>query len=128
MTYQIIKLYERGNQEGPLPEDNPANLVHHFMLAICTHRGIGVCFVDHGWYPRKTNDSGVQSDDDEVENDSRKKGGKIFNKVLSNLLKSLKVTEDPLQRDLALKILAACPELVAGSVSSSTYFYRMLIS
>jgi nucleolar pre-ribosomal-associated protein 1 len=46
--------------------------------------------------------------------DEPKKGGKIYNKILSNILKSLKVNEDARQQELALKILVACPELVAG--------------
>lgn len=86
------------------------------MLAICTHRGVGICFSDHGWYPRKTEEDNA-SGDEEAEGEMHKKGGKIFNKILANILKLLRTTEDPLQRELAVKILEACPELVSGYAS-----------
>jgi len=46
--------------------------------------------------------------------DGRKKSSKIYNKILANILKTLKVNEDARQQELAIKTLAACPELVAG--------------
>ena len=88
----------------------PADLVHHFLLAICTHPGTGICFRDRGWYSRDTEASSAERE----EEDSARKGGKIYNKILSNILKKLEVNEDPRQQELALKILLACPELVAG--------------
>jgi nucleolar pre-ribosomal-associated protein 1 len=109
---QIIKLYDRIAQEGTEPDHIPADLVHHFLLALCTRPGTGICFKDRGWYPR---DSGV---DDEVvqeeEEPKLQRGGKIHNKILANILKSLKVNEDPRQQELALKAMRACPELVSG--------------
>ncbi|KAG2124689.1 ribosome 60S biogenesis N-terminal-domain-containing protein [Suillus clintonianus] len=101
----LLKLYERAGAENADGDHIPADLVHHFLLAICTRPGLGICFKERGWYPRDT-------DADVV--DEPKKGGKIYNKILSNILKSLKVNEDARQQELALKILAACPELVAG--------------
>ncbi|KAG1894474.1 uncharacterized protein F5891DRAFT_1255164 [Suillus fuscotomentosus] len=62
-------------------------------------------FGDRGWYPRDI-------DADVV--DEPKKSRKIYNKILSNILKSLKVNEDARQQELASKILMACPELGAG--------------
>lgn len=82
-------------------------MVHHFLLAICTHRGIGVCFADNGWYPRR--------DDDEK---SGGRSGRIYNKILANIIKSLKVTDDARQQELALGILQACPELASGYTQS----------
>ena len=38
----------------------------------------------------------------------------MYNKILANILKTLKVNEDARQQELALKIMSACPELVAG--------------
>ena len=102
--------------EGNDPEEIPADVVHHFLLAICAHRGIGICFADNGWYPRQ--DEGVRNAED-VAGKTRGKGGKIFNKILSNVLRMLKVNEDPRQQELALKILSACPELVAGYLPSA---------
>ncbi|KAG1791586.1 ribosome 60S biogenesis N-terminal-domain-containing protein [Suillus plorans] len=101
----LLKLYERAATENADGDHIPADLVHHFLLAICTRPGLGICFRDRGWYPRDI-------DTDVV--DEPKKSGKIYNKILSNILKSLKVNEDARQQELALKILVACPELVAG--------------
>lgn len=86
--------------------------MHHFLLAICTRPGVGICFKDRGWYPRDSDgdDSAAVIDDDEP---AIRRNGKIYNKILANLLKSLKVNEDLRQQELALKIMTACPELVA---------------
>lgn len=108
----IIKLYERRAPEGSEPDQVPADLVHHFLLAICARPGLGVCFKDRGWYPRES-EEGDNADDSETKS-SNQRGSKIYNKILLNLLKTLKPNEDPRQQELALKILAACPELVAA--------------
>jgi hypothetical protein len=47
---KMIKLYERNVPEDSGPDTNPADIVHHFLLSICTRPGIGICFVDRGWY------------------------------------------------------------------------------
>ncbi|KAF9040788.1 ribosome 60S biogenesis N-terminal-domain-containing protein [Panaeolus papilionaceus] len=109
----LIKLYDKIQPEDEDGENIPANLVHHFLLGICTRPGFGICFKDNGWYPRETDsdEMGGRRDEDE---ENKKKGGKIYNKILANILKTLKVNEDARQQELATKILAACPELVAG--------------
>ncbi|KIL65208.1 hypothetical protein M378DRAFT_162474 [Amanita muscaria Koide BX008] len=108
----LMRLYGRSTAEDDDPEHVPADLVHHFLLAICSRPGIGICFRDRGWYPRE------QGVDESVTNDapdaSLSRGSKIYNKMLSNVLKTLKVNEDPRQQELAIKIMTACPELVAG--------------
>ncbi|KAJ7670238.1 ribosome 60S biogenesis N-terminal-domain-containing protein [Mycena rosella] len=113
---QLLKIYDRPIAEDDDPEHVPADLVHHFLLAICTRPGIGICFKDRGWYPRK---SEVENTPDDNEHKSRDKGGKIYNKILANILKTLKVNEDSRQQELALKIMAACPELVASFWSAA---------
>ncbi|KAF7365247.1 hypothetical protein MVEN_00396500 [Mycena venus] len=113
---QLLKIYERANSEDDDPEHVPADVVHHFLLAICTRPGVGICFKDRGWYPRKSETDSVQDDGDLP---SRDKGGKIYNKILANILKTLKVNEDLRQQELALKIMTACPELVAGYWSAA---------
>lgn len=57
------------------------------------------------WYPRE--------ESSELEGDGKRQG-KIYNKILANFLKTLKVNEDLRQQELAIKIMTACPELVAG--------------
>ncbi|KDQ65157.1 hypothetical protein JAAARDRAFT_75487 [Jaapia argillacea MUCL 33604] len=110
----VIKLYERDVQEGPDPDHIPADVAHHFLLAICTRPGTGICFQDRGWYARETEDDD-KTLQDEVDEKGRGigRGSKIYNKILSNLLKVLKANEDLRQQELALKVIAACPELVA---------------
>ena len=103
---QLHKIYERDvADEGDDQENIPADLIHHFLLAISTHPGTGICFRDSGWYPREANS--------EPGGDGRRQG-RIYNKILANFLKSLKVNEDLRQQELAIKIMEACPELVAG--------------
>lgn len=118
-------MYERAAAESPEAEHVPADIVHHFLLAICTHPGQGICFRDRGWYPRQTDEDGV-ADQDGLDG-PRQKGthtGKIYNKILANVLRTLKVNEDPRQQELALKITAACPELVAGWVFHQSWCHR----
>ncbi|KAF9558394.1 hypothetical protein CPC08DRAFT_639060 [Agrocybe pediades] len=107
----IIKLYERSNMEDDDEDHIPANLVHHFLLAICTRPGTGICFRDRGWYPRELDPEEASIKEEE---DGKKRSGKIYNKILANILKTLKVNEDARQQELVIKILTACPELVAG--------------
>ncbi|KAF5309185.1 hypothetical protein D9619_012740 [Psilocybe cf. subviscida] len=107
----LFKLYDRIQSEDDDEDHVPANLVHHFLLAICTRPGTGICFKDRGWYPRETEEDELVAKEDE---ENRRKSGKIYNKILANILKTLKVNEDSRQQELALKIIAACPELVAG--------------
>ncbi|KAF8994562.1 ribosome 60S biogenesis N-terminal-domain-containing protein [Cyathus striatus] len=110
----ILKLYDRSSPEGSPSsmegeEEIPADLAHHFLLAISTRPGVGICFRDRGWYPRE-----AESDVKPAEGDERGGRGKIYNKILANIVKTLKVNEDARHQELAMKILAACPELVAG--------------
>ncbi|RDX51579.1 hypothetical protein OH76DRAFT_1554958 [Lentinus brumalis] len=119
---QLLRLYERNVPEGSDPETVPADVVHHFLLALCSRPGVGLCFADRGWYPRETDEeqrSAVDSGDGHTELDTAQKGGKIYNKILANVVKTLKVNEDPRQQELALKVLSACPELVSGYWASA---------
>ncbi|KAH7907124.1 ribosome 60S biogenesis N-terminal-domain-containing protein [Hygrophoropsis aurantiaca] len=110
-TMHLMKLYERAAPESANDEHVPADLVHHFLLAICTRPGQGICFKDKGWYPREIE---LETNPQRHDGHTSQRGGKIHNKILSNVLKSLKVNEDARQQELALKIMVACPELVAS--------------
>lgn len=112
---QIIRLYDRRTQEGPDADDIPAELVHHFMLALCTRPGVGICFKDNGWYSRE-DDRENFGGDDPIANAQGPPRFKIYNKILAGVAKTLRLSDDPRQRELALRILKACPELVAGLV------------
>lgn len=116
---QLCKIYDRVEVDP----DVPADVVHHFLLAICTHPGTGVCFKDNGWYPRETSEEQNTFSDDKDETIVTK--SKIFNKILGNVLRNLKANDDLRQQELVLKILEVCPELVAGYVLFS--FFSFLI-
>ncbi|KAG6853529.1 hypothetical protein C0991_003449 [Blastosporella zonata] len=103
----VLKLYDRSAAEDDDLDHVPADLVHHFLLAICTRPGTGICFKDRGWYPR------------ESDGDDESGRGRIYNRILANILKTLKVNEDLRQQELALKIMSSCPELVSGYWSSA---------
>ena len=110
---QLLRIYERAAPEGGDAQDVPADIVHHFLLAICTRPGVGVCFKDRGWYPRDADSEDQPARDEEAEGTAHGRG-RIYNKILANLLRNLKVNDDPRHQELAMKIFGACPELVAG--------------
>jgi nucleolar pre-ribosomal-associated protein 1 len=57
---QLLRLYERNTPETEDDGDyTVADLVHHFLLAICTRPGVGLCFKDRGWYPRDVSGGGT---------------------------------------------------------------------
>ncbi|XP_006457598.1 hypothetical protein AGABI2DRAFT_123450 [Agaricus bisporus var. bisporus H97] len=105
----LLKIYDRTTSSDGDMEHVPADLAHHFLLAITTRPGSGICFKDRGWYSREDAD----------DNNNNEKSGKLHNKILANILKTLKVNEDSRQQELARRILEACPELVAGYWSSA---------
>jgi nucleolar pre-ribosomal-associated protein 1 len=115
-------LYDRAEDErsdtASGEEQIPADVAHHFLLAITTRPGVGVCFKDRGWYPRQEESFTPENVHDEAEEDEattvKRGGGKIHNRILANLLKALKVNEDPRQLELAIRVLEAAPELVSG--------------
>ncbi|TFK65850.1 hypothetical protein BDN72DRAFT_178326, partial [Pluteus cervinus] len=116
----LAKLYERIISDDDEPDHVVADLVHHFLLAICTHPGTGICFKDNGWYPRGYLEEEDPVKHDEDEEPRKGTGGRVYNKILGNIVKTLKVNEDPRQQELAMKILQACPELVAGYWSGAS--------
>ena len=109
-------MYERDSPEEGVADRVPADVVHHFLLAICTRPGVGICFKDNGWYPRDvgSEDSTGLGVDATAEDSGSRKQSRINNKILANVLKTLRVNEDPRQQELALKVFSSCPELVAG--------------
>ncbi|TRM62838.1 ribosome 60S biogenesis N-terminal-domain-containing protein [Schizophyllum amplum] len=100
----LLKLYDS-------PSEDTRDVLHHFLLAICTRPGTGVCFRDRGWYPREDHSDGSTLISG---NTPASSSNKIHNRILAHLLKQLRPTEDPRQHELALRILSACPELVTG--------------
>ncbi|KAF8590297.1 hypothetical protein K439DRAFT_1512242, partial [Ramaria rubella] len=113
----LLKLYDRDDPEDSTDDHVPADLVHHFMLAVTSRPGVGICFKDRGWYPRDNSSDEITVPHAALDvggETAKELGRKIYNKILSNIVKGLKVNEDARQQELAFKILKACPELVAG--------------
>ncbi|KAI6003337.1 ribosome 60S biogenesis N-terminal-domain-containing protein [Pisolithus marmoratus] len=123
----LVKLYDRAAPEKEGELHVPADIVHHFLLATCSRPGQGICFKDRGWYPRESEDGAPV---DEGSTTERKRGGsaKVHNKILANFLPTLKINEDPRQQELALKILLAAPELVAGYWSAAALTFEPRLS
>ncbi|CAG8441879.1 9449_t:CDS:10 [Acaulospora morrowiae] len=105
---QILQLYSRCNSEPPESKNVVANVAHRFLLSICCNPGTGICFHDSGWYP--ANVSSTSSHNAEKSTNYRK--DRVHNVILSSFIKILNPAEDLRQRELLLKILEACPELI----------------
>ncbi|KAF9289666.1 hypothetical protein BGZ68_008857 [Mortierella alpina] len=101
-----LKLYTR-TEAVPNSDQTVAQLVHEFMMALCTKPGVGICFQDAAWYPPSTLTATTT-----VEKASSENNKHIFNKTLSQLLTHLRPTENIMQQQLTVSILTACPELV----------------
>lgn len=85
----------------PLGDDEtgvPAQLVHEFLVSICTVPNAGICQRDNGWYTAKANDEGDEQ--------------KQPNATLSKFIYTLHRTTDLRQQELVLKALHACPAMV----------------
>jgi len=103
-----VKLSNAGKEiQKPL-----ADIAHEFLLNICTKRGNGVCFPDHGWYP-----PGQMADEEK-----RKSAPKVYNRILSSLLTHIRPYASTMQLELMLDILKTCPELVADYFMSNSSF------
>lgn len=101
-----------------------ADVLHHFMLALCTHPGKGVCYIDQGWYGRaRSNDDDEEDEEGEKVQQGKAAGGrssKVFNKILLGLLKSLSPTRSSKQAELTLRILTASQELIGSYFTATT--------
>lgn len=135
----LLALYSRSGpgdvanakaQEDSQEQVTVADLAHHFMLALCTHPGFGICYADRGWYPRihesaseaveATGPEGEEAPEDEEQaGDGRStktgaQSGKVYNKVLAGVLRIVRPSDDLRMQELALRVMEKCPELVAG--------------
>lgn len=100
---KLAKIYARSEEEQTTQDESgiPADLVHHFLISICSVPDVGVCFRDNGWYPPQIAAEDVSA-----------KNTKFVNRVLAKFITTLKPADDMRQQELLLKILGACPELV----------------
>jgi hypothetical protein len=100
---KLAKIYTRSEEEETATGETgiPADLVHHFLISICSVPDVGVCFRDTTWYPAQANAE-----------ESNTKKSRISNPALAKFIATLKPADDMRQQELLLKILGACPELV----------------
>ncbi|WFD29786.1 hypothetical protein MSPP1_000799 [Malassezia sp. CBS 17886] len=110
----LVKLYARENDAVDGGSATVADMAHHFLLSVATHPGFGICFADRGWYGRADGGAGDAADSTGAGAGS---GTHLFNRTLSGVLRQLAVADDLRQQELALRILRACPELVASYVA-----------
>ncbi|CAG8444868.1 16777_t:CDS:10 [Acaulospora colombiana] len=96
------------NPEPPESKNIIADVVHRFLLSICCSPGVGICFRDLGWYPANTPSTPSHN----TEKSTIDKKTRVHNVILSSFINSLNPAEDFRQRELLLRILEACPELV----------------
>ncbi|KAG0192599.1 hypothetical protein DFQ28_008597 [Apophysomyces sp. BC1034] len=119
---QVAKAYVRTEPEPTSAEDTgiPANLVHHFLVSVCSVPGVGACFRDSGWYP--------SSSPADEKNDTGSKTETVQNRALAKFILSLKPVDDMRQQELLLKILTVCPELVEGYWKGTSMTFEPRIS
>ncbi|KAG8703302.1 hypothetical protein FRC09_004237 [Ceratobasidium sp. 395] len=109
----IQPLYARTDPDSTDPLA-PADIAHHFLLALCTNPGSGLCFRSNGWYSRPLGNplEEYTSHHGEHEGEEETKPGTLYNPLLLKLLRLLRPSADARQFELAIRILAACPDLV----------------
>ncbi|KAI8087542.1 ribosome 60S biogenesis N-terminal-domain-containing protein [Thamnidium elegans] len=115
---KLAKIYARSEEEETMDGETgiPADLVHHFLISICSVPDVGVCFRDTAWYPAKPT------------SEESSKITKITNRLLAKFITTLKPADDMRQQELLLKILSACPELVQEFWNNTILMFEPRIS
>ncbi|KAF8251301.1 hypothetical protein K440DRAFT_91430 [Wilcoxina mikolae CBS 423.85] len=113
----ILGLYIRDEPvhftvSGKQVETRPADIAHEFLMSACTNRGSGICFPDRGWYPPGYSENG----------DKRRTTPKVYNRILSSFVTSIRPFADTTQLELMLAIFRSSPELVADHFLSNSSF------
>lgn len=121
----ILALFNRDETE-PTTGKSVSEIASAFLEGVTTVPGRGICFVDEGWYPRRQSDNPVAVRMNQLDDDDQQRGGGsredrlrrgLHNRILSNVVRKLggKVVDDNGRiGEWAIKLLQACPELVAG--------------
>jgi nucleolar pre-ribosomal-associated protein 1 len=113
----ILRLYTREetvkfSKSGKEEEKRLAGIAHEFLMSACTRRGSGICYPEHGWYPPGYSEK----------EDKRKPAPKVYNRILSSFVTSIRPFADKTQLDLILAIFETSPELVADHFLSNLNF------
>ncbi|CEP11420.1 hypothetical protein [Parasitella parasitica] len=117
---KLAKIYARFEEEETVLGETgiPADLVHHFLISICSVPDVGVCFKGTTWYPAKPT----------ANSDESTKNSKITNRALAKFIATLKPSDDMRQQELVLRILGACPELVQEFWRNTTLMFEPRMS
>ena len=119
----LVELFTREAIE-PSSGRTVAEMVQAFVEGVTTKPGRGICFADEGWYPRKPKDGALarlgMDDEDDREmhlsmEEKMRKG--LHNRILSNVVRKLggkAVDDNGRVCECSVKLVEACPELVAG--------------
>lgn len=94
---RLLAFYEEGEKEK-------VELVHQFLVSICTQPGYGLCYRDEGWYL-----ADLQRSNTEAVDHSHKRI--LHNIRLLRFLEMMSPLKVMGHRNLIVKILAATPEL-----------------
>ena len=124
---QIIRLYEY-DEDGDAQEGQSSiiELVHEFLLLVCTTQDLGVLVEQQGWYPsnlRATEqelfepERSFQSSRWEVQGKHNDHAA-VRNTTLASVLQGLRPYASVYHRQLTLAAFSAAPELIAD------YFFR----
>ena len=116
---KLLDLVEREDVD-PTSDKTVGDLTMAFLESTTTVPRQGICFPDEGWYPRKSGD-GDENDEDLGGSGRRRDENKmrkgLHNRILSNVVRKLgaKVVDGQGRvGDWVIKVLQACPEIVAG--------------
>ncbi|KAI8968983.1 ribosome 60S biogenesis N-terminal-domain-containing protein [Mycotypha africana] len=118
---KLAKIYNRNEEEEIAGGETriPADLVHHFLISICSIPDVGICLRDTQWYPPQLEKEDTAPD---------VKNTRITNRVLAKFITTLRPADDLRQQELLLKILASCPELVKEYWNGTTLTFEPRIS
>ena len=116
----LLGLLRREDFE-PTSHTSVSDMVMGFLEGVTAVPGQGICFPDQGWFPRSSNNDKEASDNAEDVNNGPGKDSKLrrglHNRILSNVVRNVgsKVIDDQGKiGEWVIKVLKACPELVAG--------------
>ncbi|KAF2671714.1 hypothetical protein BT63DRAFT_384266 [Microthyrium microscopicum] len=132
----FVFLYRANVPDEPIPEIGKpvVELVHEFLLRVCTSKTAGVLRNANGWYPKthavsaKNLDQEAGDEEEEIPVESIDLYGPTMkhvpmkNQVLANLAQSLHPYKSEKEKELLLAIFQASPEVVADYWIKRTKF------
>ncbi len=121
----LLRLLNREDLE-PTSGRMVRDMATAFLEGVTGTPGQGVCFPDEGWYPRRGKDdltglydvTGMEDEKGGMGHgrDNRSRNG-LHNRILSNVVRRIgpkAVGDQGPIGDWVIKVLQACPEIVAG--------------